>query len=218
MQKTGRIVLTVASVFLRTCPLLTSDEDKQNFRHWTGTNPKELHERHLHSETVTVWCAVAEFGVWGRYFFEDGCAVTITSTCYIEMLQNFLQPRLNELAIDAEDIWFQQDGTTIHTVRLTMDLLRGLFPGHIISHHGDIPWPTCLPNLAPCDFFLWGHLKAEVYEHRPNILDKLKTVIREEITVIPSDMTSRVMNNFRKLLDVCIRSQERHTDDIIFHK
>jgi hypothetical protein len=79
-------------------------------------------------------------------------------------------------------IWFQQDGATVHNARLTMDLLRGLFPGHIIPHRGDIPWPARTPDLAPCDFFLWSHLKAEVYKHRPHTLDKLKTAIPPDMT------------------------------------
>jgi hypothetical protein len=59
---------------------------------------------------------------------------------------------------------------------------------------------------------------VEVYKHGPHTLDELKTAIREEIAAIPPDMTARVMNNFRKRLDACIRSQGRHMDDIIFHK
>jgi hypothetical protein len=56
--------------------LLTSEEahfhlsscvNKQNFWYWAGANPKELHERPLHSERVTVECAVAEFGVLGLF-------------------------------------------------------------------------------------------------------------------------------------------------------
>ncbi|PNF44123.1 hypothetical protein B7P43_G03188 [Cryptotermes secundus] len=87
-----------------------------------------------------------------------------------------------------------------------------------ISHRGDIPWPARSPDLAPCDFFLWAHLKAEVYKHRPHALGELKTAIREETAAIPPDMTARVKNNFRKRLDICIRSQGRHKDDIVFHK
>jgi hypothetical protein len=45
-------------------------------------------------------------------------------------------------------------------------------------------------------------LKAEVYKHRPHTLEELKTAIREEIAAIPPEMTARVMNNFRKYLDV----------------
>ncbi|PNF27731.1 hypothetical protein B7P43_G12796 [Cryptotermes secundus] len=40
----------------------------------------------------------------------------------------------------------------------------------------------------------------------------------EEIAAIPPDMTLRVKNNFRKRLNVCIRSQGCHMDDIVFHK
>ena len=39
-----------------------------------------LHERPLHCPCVTVWCAVAEFGIWGPYFFkENNITVTVNS-------------------------------------------------------------------------------------------------------------------------------------------
>ena len=72
---------------------LTGCVNKQNFRYCTGANPHELHERPLRSERVAVWYAAGEFGVLGSYFLEDedGSAITITSACYIEMLEHFLQ-------------------------------------------------------------------------------------------------------------------------------
>ena len=45
--------------------LITSDEahfhlsgfiNKHNFHYWSESNSKELHERPLHTEQVTVWC------------------------------------------------------------------------------------------------------------------------------------------------------------------
>jgi hypothetical protein len=60
--------------------VLSSDEahfhlsgcvNKQNFRYWAEKNPQQLHERPLHIHRVTVWCAVADFGVIGLYFFEE---------------------------------------------------------------------------------------------------------------------------------------------------
>ena len=73
------------------------------------------------------------------------------------MLDNFLKSQLNNLAADVEDIWSQQDGATAHTAQRTK---RKLFPGHSISHRYDISWPARSPDLAPCDFFLWGYLKG----------------------------------------------------------
>ena len=36
--------------------------NKQNYRYWAKANPWQHHERPLHSQWVTVWCAVADFG------------------------------------------------------------------------------------------------------------------------------------------------------------
>ena len=54
--------------------------NKQNFRYWSQNNPRELHQRPLHSPKVTIWCAMGSFGVCGPYFFEEeGATVTVTS-------------------------------------------------------------------------------------------------------------------------------------------
>ena len=58
--------------------ILTSDEahfhlngsaNKQNFRYWSTINPRQVHEHPVHCDRVTVWAAVAKFGVIGPYFF-----------------------------------------------------------------------------------------------------------------------------------------------------
>jgi len=51
---------------------LNSCVNKQNFRYWSESNPQQVHERSLHSARVTVWCAIAEFGVVGPYFLSRG--------------------------------------------------------------------------------------------------------------------------------------------------
>jgi hypothetical protein len=141
--------------------VLSSDEahfhlsgcvNKQNFWYWATDNPRQLHERSLHSECVTVWCGIVGFGIIGPYFFEEEeRTVTVTSR-YVEMLCNFLEPRLNELG----NVWFQQDGATVHMARASMEVRREIFQGRLISLRGDIPWPARSPDLSPCDFFLWG--------------------------------------------------------------
>jgi hypothetical protein len=73
-----------------------------------------------------------------------------------------------------------------------MGVLREMFPGRLISLLGDIPWPPRSPDLAACDFFLWGHLKAEVYKRRPRTTDELKAAIQHEIAEMPPKITRRV--------------------------
>ena len=105
--------------------------NKQNFRYWAESNPHIIQERPLHSPKLTVWCAISQFGVIGPYFFEeDGVTVTVNSERYVAMLQNYLQPRMEEI-IENEGlgvVWFQQDGATAHTARISLNILRHTFP------------------------------------------------------------------------------------------
>ena len=75
---------------------------------------------------------MSQFGVIGPYFFEEeNVTVTVTSQRYVSMLETFLQPELEELAEehDSGDIWFQQDGATAHTARISLAVLNQMFPG-----------------------------------------------------------------------------------------
>jgi len=76
---------------------LTGYVNKQNYRYWADSNPKEVNERPLHSSKVMVWCAVSSHGVIGPYFFEneERITMTVTSDRYVEMLQSFVAPALN---------------------------------------------------------------------------------------------------------------------------
>ncbi|GBN05156.1 hypothetical protein AVEN_182362-1 [Araneus ventricosus] len=91
-----------------------------------------------------------------------------------------------------------------------------MFPSRLICIRGDIPWSARSPDLAACDFFLWGYLKAKVYTHKPKTLDELKDAIRLEITAIPPEMVGKVMLNFRERFHKCIENEGKHLDDIIF--
>ncbi|CAK9810866.1 Mariner Mos1 transposase [Anthophora plagiata] len=198
---------------------LSGTVNKQNFRYWAAENPRELHALPLHSPKVTVWCAMSSIGIIGPYFFEEGgVTVTVNSNRYCNMLENFLCPKNEEYRQkhNLEDFWFQQDGATAHTARRPREILQEMFPGRVISLHEAVQWPPCSPDLSPCDFFLWGYLKAEVFKDRPTSLNQLKEAIQEEIEGISSDMLARVMQNFQERLQMCIGRQGHHLDDIIF--
>ena len=50
-------------------------------------------------------------------------------------------------------VWFQQDGTTAHTARISMNFIYETFAERFISRNGDIPWPPRSPGLNPCDLY-----------------------------------------------------------------
>jgi len=80
--------------------------NKQNFRYWSAANPHKLHQRPTYDPKVTVWCAVWFRGVTEPYFFEDedGKAITVTSQCYTEMINEFLSLNLSP---NNGNLWFQ---------------------------------------------------------------------------------------------------------------
>lgn len=194
--------------------------NKQNCRYWAEENPRKKHQTPLHSPRVSVWCAMSSAGIIGPYFFQTarGHTVTINSARYSEMIRHFFTPALQEFDGYNDQTWFQQDGATAHTAQVSMEAVRALFPGKLISKFGDKNWPPRSPDLTPMDFFLWGYLKSKVYATNPATLDALRQRIEEEIAAIPAEMCSRVFQNLRVRLEECLQRNGHHLDNIIFKK
>jgi hypothetical protein len=192
--------------------------NKQNYRYWSETNPRQLHERPLHSPKVSVWCGVGSIGVIGPYFFEDadGRATTVNAQLYTEMMTTFVVLELHQRCLEAN--WFQQDGATARTARHSMETLCRLFPNRITSRFGDVSWPPRSPDLSAPDFFLLGCLKDKVFTHPLHTIEELKACIRHEVEAITPDLLRRVMGNCTLRLQQCIAREGAHLDDLIFKK
>ena len=55
-----------------------------------------------------------------------------------------------------------------------------------------------LPDMNPCDFWLWWDLKDKVFKPPPNILNQLKLSIRRHIPKLPADIIQRAVMNMKK--------------------
>ena len=138
--------------------------DSQNCCYWATENPRDIHQKPLHSGKVIVWFGAASFAVISHCFFEDEVcrAVTANSAHYTEMFCTFLEPELQRLGAETQTLWFQQDGATAHTARTVMRVLNKMFPAHVISQTGNLEWPARSPDLNAFNFFLWGYLMSKV--------------------------------------------------------
>ena len=97
---------------------LNGTVNKKTFRYWASENPRELHQRQLHSLKVTVWCGLGKCRLFGPCFFEEGEeTATVTSDRYIQMFQNCLLPELRRRGINRALMWFQQDEATAYTAK-----------------------------------------------------------------------------------------------------
>ena len=116
--------------------------------------PHEIMEHQRDSPKVNVFCAVSIEKVYGPYFFDEN---TFTGTTYLQMLQNWLLPRLRA---DSNDFILQQDGAPPHWNREVRRFLNHELPQRWIGRNGPADlalhqWLPRSPDLSVCDFFLW---------------------------------------------------------------
>ncbi|GFX24996.1 transposable element Tcb1 transposase [Trichonephila clavipes] len=130
------------------------------------------------------------------------------------MITNFFIPELNNH--DVRELWFQQDGATCHTARVTIDLLKYTFGDRLISRFGPVIWPPRSCDLTPLDYFLWGYVKSLVYADKPQMFDHLEDNIRRVIADIRPQMLENVIENWTSRLDYIPASRGSPMPEIIF--
>jgi hypothetical protein len=90
------------------------------------------------------------------YFMET----TITGIVYLDMLQQFLIPQLDE-DNQEERIHFQQAGAPPHYFEEVREYLNTRFPGRWVGREAPIARPPHFPDFTPLDFSYGNSLKIE---------------------------------------------------------
>ncbi|XP_060855788.1 uncharacterized protein LOC132933528 [Metopolophium dirhodum] len=80
----------------------------------------------------------------------------------------------NEIGISYKKV---QDGAPAHNAIVVREYLQNQFGNRWMGTYGAVAWPPRSPDLTPLDFFLWGHLKNEVYSTPPLSIQDLKNKI-----------------------------------------
>jgi len=197
---------------------LSGQVNKQNCRVWGRENPQALVESDPHAPHITVWCGLTSRGILGPYLFQArGRTVTVTGARYRAMLEKKLVPELARQRISLSRLWFQQDGASPHTTRGVLTYLGEVFPGKVISKGGDVPWPPRSPDLSPLDFFLWGHLKAQVYATPVKSLGQLRRRLGVAIrSTLPSAIRA-ALDQVPTRARLCLRRRGRDLEGVLPH-
>jgi len=75
--------------------------------------------------------------------------------------------------------------------------------------------PPRSPDVPPCDFFLWGYVKDQVYvPPLPTSFPKLKELIRTSIETTTADMLQTVWNELDYRVDVCRITKGAHIEHL----
>ena len=67
------------------------------------------------------------------------------------------------------------------------------FSGRWLGRRGPHEWPPRSPDLTPCDFYLWGYTKEEVYKTKPRTLEDLEIRVQQVLNAIPNDILLKVV-------------------------
>ena len=164
-----------------------------------------------------MWCTISAQGIIGPCIVEgvDGVSVTVNAERYNHMLENFFLPEMRRRNWKMARAWFQQDGATGHTARISMNTLGATFPGRLLSRFGEIQWPSNSPDLTAADYFLWGYLKAQVYTHILPDINSLKNAIRQESANVTQDTLRRVMASVTGRWQQCFECHGGHLQDVV---
>jgi hypothetical protein len=189
---------------------LNGHVNKQNSRWWSTFNPYFVINEPLHSEKTIVWCGIWDCGIIGPFFFDE----TINAERYVTMLQNQFLPEVSTLP-RYNRILFQQDGAPPHYAKITRNFLDEHFNNRWIGRCGPIRWPPRSPDITPCDFFLWGYLKSQVYQEPVHSIDDLKDRISNACASISHEMISKTLTEFRKRLTILEKNGGDHIEQFL---
>ena len=93
-----------------------------------------------------------------------------------------------------------QDGASPHYKTVVRNWLHENLQDRWIRRAGPHEWPARSPDLTPCDFFLWGFLKEQVYKTNSTCVDELEISIREACLRIPVDLLHKTCHSFPERL------------------
>jgi hypothetical protein len=110
---------------------------------------------------VNVFCPLSKERVYGSFFFME---TAITGIVYLDILQQFLIPQLDEDDQEGR-IHFQQDGAPPHYLGEVGEYFSTRFPGRLMGREAPLAWPPRSTDLTPLDFSYGDSLKIECSYH-----------------------------------------------------
>lgn len=171
--------------------------NSHNNSYWSARNPNITRTKNrINKKGIHVWAGIWAGGRIGPIEY-DG---RLTSQKYQDLLREQIIPQLG----DTSQFWFMQDGAPAHKAMGTRNFLRTIFENRVIALGWSPEWAPRSPDLTPCDFFLWGHMKPMVYREELKNHEQLRASIVNEFREIDQDHIRNACLSVRKRLQDCI--------------
>ncbi|GBM95691.1 hypothetical protein AVEN_186066-1 [Araneus ventricosus] len=78
------------------------------------------------------------------------------------------------------------------------------FQNQVIGYGGFVKWLQRSPELTPLEFFLWGHIKGQVYATPTPTLQDLRRRITDACASVTPAMLHNVQREIQSRVQMCI--------------
>ena len=181
----------------------------QNARIWGTERPTEGNQVPVNSTGIMFWCGISKDRIIGPFEIESG---NVTGDTYRNLLIRKVFPRLQT---QRSDFVFQQDGAPPHRAKRVRAYLNRKCSNYWIGRQGPVDWPARSPDLTPCDFFLWGHIKAKVYATPVPNMEELRRRIKLECRRVRPETLAKVWDNLKLRLNYLTKVNGGHIESLI---
>ena len=181
--------------------------NRHNCHYWAESSPHKIVQKIQNKQKLTVWCGITSTKLVGPFIIRE----TMNGDRYLRMLRTQVWPEVSTWE-NAENLILMQDGAPPHFKTEVRNWLDNTFPERWIGRSGPHVWPARSPDLTPCDYFLWGYLKEQVYRSNPANINILEIAIREAIQNIPRVYIQKACRSVNQRFDKLIKNGGRHIE------
>ena len=186
-----------------------------NDHRWSLDNPHSIRERRFQQRfSVNVWAGIFNGSLLPLYEIPH----RMNGHHYREFLETHIDDMLDDLPLDVRRrMYYQHDGAPVHNAAAVTAWLNHVFRRRWIGSHGPIPWPPRSPDLSPLDFYVWGHLKQEVYRERIDTREQLQQRIHNAAHRITQNRNTlrNVYDSLLRRCNACIRVGGAHFEHVL---
>ena len=148
------------------------------------------------------------------------CDQNVNGMRYLDIINTTLVPELTRIFGRQANgairrTWYIQDGAPAHRHGAVHNRLQELFPNRVVGLGHAVEWPPRSPDLIPLDFWIWGDVKAKVYEQGPPAsTQQLRRCIEQAFVEIRrTRVTRRAVQAMRERAHKCVPLQGQHVED-----